>query len=800
MLDAVKSAASEPVAWSGQGRYRLLVELPSIDLEQREQDEMPAEIEADFTEALATLGEAGTVDVASVQVIRYDKTSGKPIARGSFAYGKSDADRPYRWYDGSVPYEFPEFAGDVSRTDGKLPRTPTLRGGYFYNAIGDWKQGRLAWLHTQEGATVSSYAIYFDLLPEGDKPNRVPPRGWIGDGLARCDKRGGSTMGADHCRIDLDDWNGDGLTDIIAGEQYGHLFVWPNRGTKADPAFPYCRFLFDDEGVPIDVGSSSAPKVVDWNGDGAQDLLVGAEWNRILLFLNQGTNTDRRLKYVGLLEADGETLMLPIRPLERGSEKIFKRDYYPILETADWDDDGDLDLLAGGYVTGRVFFYENTETDADGLPQLMLRGAIEADGKPLNVGHWCAAPCAADFDGDGDLDLISGNMPVSEKGGDAEGTEAFLRYYENVGNRRSPRLVERDFPAAGQFPSARLATPRAADWDDDGDLDLIVSARENVYLFANQGDATRSDFAAHRRSLPGVWGGARIPAGQFLDWNDDGKLDLFVRSHYSIRLNSGRGNPWFWEEEVAVLPPGEHIAHPSGIGDDWFWPYLDDFDQDGRIDILFGDWSGHIWFHRNLATGDATEADALQFDRDGAKLPLVNGELLKVGPIGKDLDSDFSALQGARTTFTTADFDRDGKRDLVVGDTYGKVRYFRRGDTAGEIAFDAPIEIGNLGIRLLVDATDWNGDGWDDVIAGAANGRVRVFLNTGPSGATRFADGFDPGLPTIAQPRVLMADLNGDGDEDLFLPSTQGSCFVERSFLQHGYVRGKILRIERRPE
>ena len=104
---------------------------------------------------------------------------------------------------------------------------------------------------------------------------------------------------------------------------------------------------------------------------------------------------------------------------------------------------------------------------------------------------------------------------------------------------------------------------------------------------------------------------------------------------------------------------------------------------------------------------------------------------------------------------------------------------------------------GELGIRLLVDATDWNRDGWDDIIAGAANGRVRVFLNTGKSKPPQFDEGFDPGLPPIAQPRVLMADLNGDGDEDLYLPSTQGSCFVERSFLAHGYAEGKVITVER---
>jgi hypothetical protein len=42
----------------------------------------------------------------------------------------------------------------------------------------------------------------------------------------------------------------------------------------------------------------------------------------------------------------------------------------------------------------------------------------------------------------------------------------------------------------------------------------------------------------------------------------------------------------------------------------------------------------------------------------------------------------------------------------------------------------------------------------------------------------------------------MMVDLNNDGDKDLFLPSTQGSCFVERSFLENGYVNVELMRIE----
>ena len=86
------------------------------------------------------------------------------------------------------------------------------------------------------------------------------------------------------------------------------------------------------------------------------------------------------------------------------------------------------------------------------------------------------------------------------------------------------------------------------------------------------------------------------------------------------------------------------------------------------------------------------------------------------------------------------------------------------------------------------------------MIASAANGNVRVFLNQDIERKTRFAEGFDPGLPPIEQPRTIVADINGDRDDDLFLMSTLGSCFVERSFLSGGYAKANLILFEQKPD
>jgi hypothetical protein len=367
----------------------------------------------------------------------------------------------------------------------------------------------------------------------------------------------------------------------------------------------------------------------------------------------------------------------------------------------------------------------------------------------------------------------------------------FLRYYQNIGSRRQPRLVEKPLPGEGQAPHASLATPRAADLTGDGLFDLVVSAGSNIFILPNIGSATQPRFKLDQPPLRLAWGAAPLPGWRFIDFNKDGLPDLV--DDYTILLNSGKGSPYFFDTPVRLLPQGVHIAHPSGIGDDWFWPYLCDFDRDGRFDVLFGDWFGHVWFHRNTS-----QSQDQQFDVQGYRLKTVDGKEIKVGPVNSDPSKDFTSLQGARTVFTVADFDDDGLNDLVVGDTYGIIRYYRNSGTAAEPVFDLPIQVADQKIRGLVDATDWNGDGRMDIIAGAASGMVRVYLNRGPKGAAaRFDEGIDPGLPPIKQPRVSMVDLNRDGDEDLFLPSTQGSVFIERSFLRHGYAKATLVKVEK---
>ncbi|MFN0051825.1 MAG: FG-GAP repeat domain-containing protein [Planctomycetales bacterium] len=708
------------------------------------------------------------IDPSSLEIHRVDPRTGRDLPESL----------PFRWYDEAIPYDFPECEQNVHATDGlALVFTKYPRWGEFYNLEGDGAAGRLVWLHRQEGSLASDYSIQFRWLEQGATPAAITPRGFVGDGSPRCRATGATSTGVIHSRIALADWNGDGLQDLLIGGSKGQVLFHANRGTPHEPRFGYGRLVTTNDGTPLDVGWSSAPLAVDWDGDGDLDLLSGCERNRVLFYRNEGTAAAPRLVNRGFVTADGKPVELPVKPVPKSPDGVYLLDYYPMLEAADWTGDGRLDLLAGGYITGRIFLYEGGDRNSDGTPQLAFRGPLQADGAPLNVGDWAASPCAADFDGDGDLDLISGNMAITAGGGDDTDPDHVLRYWENVGTATAPRLTQRAFPKSGVFPHVVLATPRAADLNGDGVLDLAVSANEYLYLFFNRGTRTSPRFEVHSEYLPAPWGSVPLPTWglQFGDWDGDGRPDIL--SGLSIYRNLGQGE----FEGLSLLPTGNVISHPAPRGDGWIYTQLADLNGDGRRDLLYGTHEGHIWLHPHRGGNPGTYAEP------GVQLMLEGGTPLHVGPASGPA-TDFDVLQGSRTTMSAADFDADGRLDLVVGDTYGKTRYYRNTGTAREPLFAAPVMLGDLKIRMVPYASDWDRDGHPDVVGSAANGTVVVWRNLGDN---RFAEPEPIKFPAVPySPSVAVVDWNGDGDDDLIVATAYGYfCWFERSFLENGYAR-----------
>ncbi len=761
--------------------YRLIIQVasPSHDSSLRG-DEMPADVEMDFAAQLKDLG-GGIPDLNTLHVVSLE-TDAEVVRK----------DIPWRWYDAAIGYDFQECEQNLDRNNGKLAYTSIPRFGYFYDCIGDWRAGHLAFTHRVTTSQPALYALYFDLLPPDAQPNQLPPRGFLGDGLQRCQPEAYSTTGLIHSRVEVTDWDGDGLLDLLVGCARGGMIWYRNQGDRHYPAYPVARLVHTADGNPLDIGWSSAPHAVDWDGDGRTDLLVGGEWNRVMLFHNAAADGPPKLAPAGLLYQDtGEPVFVPWQPCPEPEPQFsYQRDYYPVLTTADWDDDGDTDLLAGGYVTGRIYLFENV-AEPHAAPRLRFDGPLEADGKPIDVG-WAAAPTVGDLDDDGDLDLLSGSMPMTKGGGDYASSEAFLSYYRNDGTRKAPRLHRTELLTTSTLPAAALSTPRLADWNTDGPLDLVVSAGTQIYMYENIGTKQNPLFETDHGPLPCRWGGAALEATQFIDWNGDGLVD--AANAPRVRLNTGAGGPGRYGEAFSVLAENQVISHLSGIGDDWRYQRFYDLNADGRVDLMDADHGGHFWWHENRGSPNVPA-----FDTSGVQLLLPDGTPATVGE-GRE---GFNALQGARATFTVADFDGDGSPDLVTGDAFGHIDFFRQTSSAAAPGpcFEPSVRLGQMRTRAVPCAADWNGDGSPDVVAASSAGDVTVFVSLSNS-ERPFSEPQPISLPRApygAGAPIIVTDYNGDGDQDIILYTAYGyMCFYEHSFIDYGYARGTVVRVEKK--
>jgi len=583
----------------------------------------------------------------------------------------------------------------------------------------------------------------------------------------------------------------------VIGLGFGNVVLFRNEGDRKRPKFGQGHYLMDSEGQIIDAGGMASPAIADWDGDNVRDLIVGIEGDKSLIwYKNIGTNKKRSLSYRGYIKSEGQPLLIPAKPAPESPH--YKRDYAPSVDVVDWDGDGDLDLLLGGYITGYIWFYENTGRESDGTPVLVFRGPIQADGKPIDT-VWGAHPCTVDLDGDGDLDLLSGSFGQAMGGGDS--FNRFLYYYENVGTRKNPQLVERQIAYEGEAPKDILAQARPVDFNNDGLTDLYISTMRNFYLAQNVG--TKSAPRWKIELQPSTWGLAELSATQILDWNNDGHADLITSpldgdGVPQLSLNMGQGTQGAFGSPRQILPDGQKITHPAPYGDPWTFAYFYDFDGDGDFDILWTDGPGYAYLHRNKGNKKQPNYDTL-----GEKLCTQDGSPIKVGPPVVPIEkiTDFTVMQGSRAGITAFDFDGDGKTDVALGDTYGDVFYYKNLGSNEKPVFSSATKLGNITNRALPLTYDWDKDGQTDLLGISWSGNMAWYRNLGPKANPQFAAPQKLELPptVMYSPRLLISDWNGDGDDDFIVMSSYPwFCWLEGSYVQHGYAQGKILTVESR--
>lgn len=770
------------IEWAGLGCYRVLLRVEPHGSECPRPDEIPAWVRLDLSALLAAAGGDGRPDLSTLQVVRYDPTTGRPLPYDGFAVGRGPCDLPYR-FDEVDP-----------RPDWFLYNLGAPVTGPGASVTGD-----LVWRHIQESNEPSYCAVYFDVTPPGQEAGQ-PARAWIGDGDALF-QEDGPFPSVLQPRPYPFDWDGDGKLELIIGHIRGYVFLYRNLGTPQEPRFARAELVLAD-GQPIKVPWSSAPLVCDWNGDGLPDLLVAQEPEGLIhYYQNVGTRTAPLLTHRGLIMADGKELRVPFEPVPE-APGVFRQEYVGSPEVCDWNGDGRPDLLIGGYVTGQVFLYENVDSNPDGTPVLQFRGPLFADGQPIDV-SWCATPTVADFDGDGRPELVTGSMYVSPTGGETPAPDRpGLFLFRNTATPQAPHLTQVPFPLEGPWRGNYFLNPRFVDWDGDGLLDLIVADPQCVGLYRNVGTPTAPRF---RRQDPwrSSWVLCVAHADWLGDWDGEGGIwSLNALGGQSVVLGRmiRRSNPPRFETVGELrTAAGSSMVQPPAHGDPWAAAIACDWDNDGDLDVMVGDVAGFVWYFENVGTRAEPRF------AEGQRLMLADGSPLLVGLPPDTPVTDFTALQGNRAVPACADFNGDGKPDLVVGDAVGGVTYFENVGDARTPRFAPGHELLRLPGRVHVAAGDLFGDGTPGlVLAASAAGegqQVMLVRNFPADGRPGFQlPGTYLPLCWIPYPQPALADMTGDGDLDLMISSSYGAMYlVEHSFIRQGAAAAQVVRCERRP-
>ncbi len=486
-------------------------------------------------------------------------------------------------------------------------------------------------------------------------------------------------------------------------------------------------------------------KYVDYENDGDIDIIVGRGdwgdygWDNAFDSLGVWQNGPLH-GYVYLIENEDNNYKKPVK-IKAGGEEI---DVFgmPSPNFADFDNDGDLDLICGEFIDGFNYF-ENTGTRENPVYASSKRLA-DGNGKEIAMDLQMITPTSIDWDADGDIDLIVG---------DEDGRVAFVENTGKVINGLPQFKQPAYFKQQAQFIKfGALVTPVSTDWDNDGDEDIICGSSAGYIGFIENldggnppkwaapvklkaGGKTIRFEAGENGSIQGPaeakWGYTTLSVN---DWDGDGLNDILINSIWgkvewfknigskkSPELTFMGGVNIDWGTETPKIPGWNWWTPENGkFTTQWrTTPYATDWNNDGMTDLVMLDYEGYLaLFERFKKNGEL-------FIHPGKRL-FIDASTNK--PLRL---KDGEAGHSGRRKFCFADWDNDGDLDLLANSE--NIELFENIGNEGEnVLFKSRGDL--LSVRLAGHSTsptmaDWSNNGKPGLLIGAEDGHFYYLPN-----------------------------------------------------------------------
>ena len=462
------------------------------------------------------------------------------------------------------------------------------------------------------------------------------------------------------------------------------------------------------------------------------------------------------------------------------SNKYFSLSFKNWFYFTDIDNDNDRDLFCGGD-SQHVRYIKNTGSASNPVYQIQTY-SVKTD---LNQDMLSEGPCVpvfVDIDADGDIDFITGS------------SSGRLTFYENIGGPNNfifkfitafwknleiiggadyidSRLRGNDRKGnleiiGGAFNLHGASSIYFEDIDGDNDRDLFWGDlfNQSLYFIRNTGSAQNFNYSVIDSTypIPNAWfsGGFNIP--RIHDIDNDGKKDLFIgviigsspKNNFVYYRNTGTvNNPQFTkitDNYIKAIDAGSSS-----------FPCFADIDNDNDFDLFIGGDKPYVSFFRNSGT-----AANPQFNLEIDSLPMLYSNF------------NFSV--------TIADLDNDSKKDMICGAFDGKLRYYRNTGTIQNPVFtftasqlDA-FDVGQSSAPVLADPDN---DGDKDLLVGNSDGRLYYYINNGNPNVFNFSlvTGNYQSIFVGNDSAPSLGDIDNDGDPDLLIGNRLGVIYYYRN-------------------
>ena len=458
-------------------------------------------------------------------------------------------------------------------------------------------------------------------------------------------------------------------------------------------------------------------------------------------------------------------------------------------------------VLLAGWSSGRAGAVAPSLTFTDitaaaGIRFTHNNGAFGKKYLPETLGSGCAF---LDYDNDGWQDLLlinSSNWPGRP------GPKSYLALYHNNRNGTFTDVTR----AAGLAVEMYGLGAAAGDYDNDGNVDIYVTALGSNHLFRNLGGGRFADVTARA----GVADPGFSTSAAWFDYDGDGLLDLFVahyvdwsierdlfctldgksKSYCTPESYKGQSSTLFRNKGDGTF---ENVTHRAGLYDPTskaLGVALIDYDADGRLDLFVANDTQPNKLYRNKGNGtfaDVGMTAGVAFNEAG------------VARAGMGVDA--------------ADYDGSGRPSLIIGNFSNEMMALYHNEGNGLFIDEAPTStVGQASLLTLTFSCfffDVDLDGLPDIFA--ANGHVaddisavqpKVTYAQAPHlfrnlGGHRFEELTSKAGPALGRKIVARgaayADVDNDGDLDLVITTNRGPAKLLRN---DGGNRHHMLRVK----